>query len=465
MLIATWVIAFVVMVGIGIFSGKAISSSDQWSGADKKLGVFAIGCVFGAWQIGGISIVGAAQNGYNFGIAALWYSIGGSAYFLVCAVLAKVLREGMPGDSAGIYMRERYSQSLSRLYMIVYLIMAWIYIPIQLKTVSSVIQIVLTNFSGVLCMVIGLCIAALYTGFAGMKGAATVGKIVCFGIYILLVVFVLMHLKEFGGYSSLVSSLPAGYGSVFAGTMTPSYVVSLVLGGFLSSSVMQSVLQPIMAAKDYKAARGGCLIGYVISAPICIVTGLMGMMAYSISKASLGNGSTAFAWIVRELSSPVFAGIIFAVATMIIAATMATQMMAAGTLLKNIYADFKKDASDRTLLSISRWGTLIFAFTSLIPALVIPSASLTSLFLTLIYGATCPFSFAIIFGLLWKKVNKTAAMWSSIVGLIVAAFWVFSGLNDSFCSVVYPTIIASYGVGIPLTLITGKKSESVREGA
>ncbi|MGE4277497.1 MAG: sodium:solute symporter [Lawsonibacter sp.] len=460
MLIATWIIAFVIIVGIGIFSGKAISSSDQWSGADKKLGVLGIGAVLGAWQIGGISIVGAAQNGYNFGIAAMWYSIGGSAYFLVCAVMAKILRDGMPGDSAAIYMRNRYSKTLSRLYMFVYLVMAWIYIPIQLKTVSSVIRIVLPSFNAVVCMVIGLCIAAFYTGFAGMKGAATVGKIVCFGIYALLIVFAVMHLGEFGGYSGLLSSLPDGYGNIFAGTMTPSYVLSLVIGGFLSSSVMQAVLQPIMAAKDYKSARYGCLVGYLMGAPICIITGLMGMMAYSVSKASLDNGSTAFAWIVHELSSPVFAGIIFAIATMIISATMATQMMAAGTLLKNISADFKHDLSDKTLLNISRWGTLIFAFTSLIPALVIPSASLTFVFLTLIYGATCPFSFTIIFGLLWKKVNKTAALWSTVVGLAVAIFWIASGYNTTVCSVVYPTIAASYVVGILLTVATGEKESS-----
>ncbi|MEA4933795.1 MAG: sodium:solute symporter family protein, partial [Lawsonibacter sp.] len=94
-----------------------------------------------------------------------------------------------------------------------------------------------------------------------------------------------------------------------------------------------------------------------------------------------------------------------------------------------------------------------------------PSASLTTMFLTLIYGATCPFSFTIIFGLLWKKVNKTAALWSSVVGLIVAVFWVISGLNSSLCSVVYPTILSSYVVGIVLTLTVKEMDGSVRTGA
>jgi SSS family solute:Na+ symporter len=452
MLVASWVISFLVIIGLGILSGKAISSSNQWSGGDKSLGTIAVGCVLAAWQIGGISIVGAAQNGYNFGIAAMWYSLGGSAYFFVCAILAKVLRENMPGDSAAVYLEKRYSKRTSRLYSVIWLIMAWFYIPIQLKTVSSVIQIVLPDYGMVACMIIGLCIAAFYTGFAGMRGASTVGKIVCFGIYILLITFVIVNLNNFGGYSGLIASLPEGYNKIFNGTMTPSYVLSLVIGGFLSSAVMQSVLQPLLAAKDYKAARYGSIIGYVIGAPICIFTGIMGMMAAKQSNFSLDNGSTAFAWIIKDMSSPIIAGIIFAVATMIIAATMATMMMAAGTVMKGLYADvINTKATDKQLLNLSRWGTIIFSFSCLIPALVIPSSSLTFLFLTLVYGATCPFSFAIIFGLLWKKVNTSAAFWSAASGIVTAVIWVATGFNSSVCSVVYPTILVSYVIGVALT--------------
>jgi Na+/proline symporter len=238
--------------------------------------------------------------------------------------------------------------------------------------------------------------------------------------------------------------------------MTPGYVLSMVIGGILSSSVMQSVLQPLMAAKDYKAARYGSFIGYVFSAPICIITGIMGMMAAKQSNFSLDNGASAFAWIVREMSGPLLAGIIFAVATMIIAATMATMMMAAGTVLKSVWGDMiNPQATDGQLLSVSRWGTLIFSFLCLVPTIMMPSASLTTMFLTLIYSATCPFSFAIIFGLIWKKVTSTAALWSSIFGVITAVVWVFTGLNSTVCSVVYPTIAVTYIIGVGLTM-TGK---------
>jgi Na+/proline symporter len=438
---------------LGIWAGKAISKSNQWSGGDKTLGLVAVGCVFGAWQIGGISIVGAAQNGYNFGIAAMWYSVGSSFYFFVCALLAKSLRENMPGDSAANFLEKRFNKSLSRLYSIVWLVMVFFYIPVQMKTVSSIIQIVIPDTNMTACYFLALCIATLYTSFSGMKGSAIVGKIVSFGIYFLLIAFVWVNLGKFGGYRQLVADLPEGYGNIFAGPMTPSYVLSMVIGGILSSSVMQSVLQPLLAAKDYKAARYGSFIGYVFSAPICIITGIMGMMAAKQSNLSLGNGASAFAWIVKEMSGPFLAGIIFAVSTMIIAATMATMMMAAGTVLKSVWGDLiNPRATDSQLLSVSRWGTLIFSFSCLAPAIMLPSASLTTMFLTLLYSATCPFSFAIIFGLIWKKVTQAAALWSSALGVVTAAVWVFTDLNSTVCSVVYPTIAVAYIVGVGLTL-------------
>ena len=83
MLVATWIITFVLIIGVGIYAGTKITSSSQWSGGDKTMGAFAIGAVLGAWQIGGMSIVGAAQNGYTMGIAGCWYSIAGGVYFLL----------------------------------------------------------------------------------------------------------------------------------------------------------------------------------------------------------------------------------------------------------------------------------------------------------------------------------------------------------------------------------------------
>ena len=78
MLVAVWIITFCLIIGIGVYAGTKIKSANQWSGGDKTMGALSLGCVFAAWQIGGMAVVGAAQNGYNLGISGAWYSIAGS---------------------------------------------------------------------------------------------------------------------------------------------------------------------------------------------------------------------------------------------------------------------------------------------------------------------------------------------------------------------------------------------------
>ena len=62
MLIATWIVTFVIIVGIGVWSGTKIKSANQWSGGDKPMGPLTLGSVFAAWQIGVIAVGGAAQH-------------------------------------------------------------------------------------------------------------------------------------------------------------------------------------------------------------------------------------------------------------------------------------------------------------------------------------------------------------------------------------------------------------------
>ena len=187
MLVAIWIITFCLIIGIGVYAGTKIKSANQWSGGDKTMGALTLGCVFAAWQIGGMAVVGAAQNGYNLGISGSWYSIAGSFYFIALAVFAKIIRERMTGESVPVYLQTRYDIRTTRLYSYAWIVYGFLYIPIQLKTVSSIIQIVLPGLNIMAAMFIGVTIAVIYTSFSGMKGASAVGRVVCIGIYVLLI--------------------------------------------------------------------------------------------------------------------------------------------------------------------------------------------------------------------------------------------------------------------------------------
>lgn len=454
MIILTWIITFSIVVGLGIYSGKSIKSANQWTGGDKSMGAISIGCIFAAWQIGGMAIVGAAQNGYNLGISGAWYSIAGSFYFIALAFFAKTIRTKMPGESVPSYLQTRFDKKTAKLYSIAWIIYGFFYIPIQLKTVSSIISIVIPNVNLTIAMIIGLTLAVLYTSFSGMRGADTVGRIVCIGIYILLIIFVFTNLKRFEGYGGLLTELPSEYSSMT--NMPIQRIIAWIFGGCISTAVMQSVLQPLLAAKNPEAAQKGSVIGYFIAAPICFFTALCGMMAKA-SGVSLGDGSTAFAYSIDLFSSPLFAGIIFAFTTLIISATMATMMLATGTIITNIYkTDINPNASDDKILKTSKIVTFIFAYLTLIPAFLIPSDSLTNLFLTLQHVAAAPVSFSIIVGLTWHKATKQAAFWSMLLGIIVGISWMLLGLTDKV-EAIYPVFLTTYLVGFIVSKLTYKE--------
>lgn len=423
------------------------------------MGIFAVGAVLGAWQIGGMSIVGAAQNGYVMGIAGSWYSIANGLYILALGVLAKTMRRNFPSDALPDYLENRYSTRVARLQSYVWIIFGLVYIPIQLKTVASILQIVLPGFNTYLCMFIGVTIAVAYTAFAGMKGASIVGRVVCIATYVLLGWFIFTNIGDFGGYSGLIAQLPKGYDQLSA--MSTQQIVAWMIGGILTSIVLQSALQPVLAAKSDKAATWGCVLGYVIAGPICIPTAIIGHDGQGQDRR-LGDGATCLAWAIKDMSSPVMAGIIFAVMTMIIAATLATMMMATGTIVTNVYKkQINPKADEKKLLTMSRLGTVAVAYVSLLLGFFIPSAQMTNMFLTVNYVVTAPFSFSVLAGMFWKKANAKGSFWSIVAGIVVALIWVLAGLNESI-NVVYPTIIVCYIVGVIVSLTTNKQTFSAQ---
>lgn len=455
MLIAVWLLTIIIIVGIGVYCGTKVKNSAQWSGGDHTMSAIQIGFYYCAYMIGGTAIVGVAQNGYNIGISGFWYCPAAAFFFLFLACFSKLLCSKMNGVTVPNYLTNRFDRRTSKVYTYTFLVNAFLYIPLQLITISSIIKIAIPNLNVTYALVAGLLIAVLYTGFSGMKGASTVASIVSIGIYILLVGFVVITMQKFGGYSVMMSTLPPEYSSPF--NMKLQKIIAWGIGGCLSTAVKQTVIQPLLAAKSPAAARKGAVLGYIFSAPLTIFTALCGIFA-AASGVDLGNGSTAFAWTIKQFCSPWMAGIIFAFATMIIAATMSTMMLSTGTIISGIYTDLKPGVSDAAVLKISKAATFIFSFFSLIPALLLPSASLTSMFLTVQHITGAPASFAILGGMLWKRCTSKGAFCSMIAGVVTGVCWMAFGLT-SYVEALYPTVLVTYAVGIIVSLCT-KESQN-----
>ena len=121
-MLITWGIALIAIMAAGIWAGRALENSRQFTGSDRSQSAISIGCMLAAIQIGGMSIIGAAQNGYTTGIAGAWYSVAGCCYFFVMIICINALYKKMPGVSLTQYLGERYGRWNARAYVLIYLV-------------------------------------------------------------------------------------------------------------------------------------------------------------------------------------------------------------------------------------------------------------------------------------------------------------------------------------------------------
>lgn len=68
---------------IGVMAGRKVTSAAQWANGGKNLNWVTVGILLVTFQIGGTSTIGAAQNGYVYGIAGIWYGVTGTAAMLL----------------------------------------------------------------------------------------------------------------------------------------------------------------------------------------------------------------------------------------------------------------------------------------------------------------------------------------------------------------------------------------------
>jgi Na+/proline symporter len=446
-----WAVAFFLVLGAGIYAGRKFSGAMDWSVANKSLTAIGVGVVLGAWQIGGMSIIGVAQMGFNMGIAGSLYTITGGVYLILYAIIAGIIRSRMQEDSISAFYLNCYGSKVSKLYTYLYLVLGFFYIPIQLFALSTVLVIVIPGITTTHACLIGLVLCAGYVSISGMKGARIVGM--CTGIlaYATIAVGAVLAVNKAGGLTSLRSSLPKSFFTFSA--MPTSQWLGWILTNLFGTTAMQAALQPLLAAKDSKSARRGAVLGTCIAVPIGLFTATIGMVA----KVALPqtDSAQAFAAGVNHFLSPPLVGVIFATVTLIIATTLSTMLLSVGTVLRMVYRDFSPSATDGAQLKFSRVGTAVFALITIFPTLVIGRTTLTPLFMIVLAIALGPHSFPVFMGLFKKKVNQACAFWSIILSTVAGfAWWVFG--NPALVHPIYPTVAVSWIAGL-LVMRFGKQ--------
>jgi sodium/pantothenate symporter len=288
-----------------------------------------------------------------------------------------------------------------------------------------------TGFSYLTGLTLFGLIVVLYTTIGGFKGVAVTDAICAIAMLAGLGILFYSMLKTAGGYDAIMTHIqtadPAMLRPLSDGKMPMSlYISQWLLVGVCTLALPQSIVRSI-SYKDTKALSNAMIIGTIMIGAITLVATWIGVL----SKGILTNPSiAAYGGSVDNITprtivacmSPFLAGI-----TIIgpIAATISTisslLLTGSSSIIKDIYMNIQekkgKTVTNNEVKNLSMACTLIMGLAVFFIAIVPPDL-IWKINMFAFGGLETAFLWVMVFGVFWKKANRTGALWCLIGGVI-----------------------------------------------
>ena len=494
--------AAVIVIGI-VFARKANKNSENYFLGGRSLGPWVTAMSAEASDMSGWLLMGLPGVAYWCGLAdAAWTAIGlAVGTYFNWLIVSKRLRRYSIRANNSITLPEFFSNrfrenkkvimTLAALFILVFFT---VYASSCLVTCGKLFSTLFgTSYQSML--ILGAVFVLLYTILGGFLAESASDFMQAIVMIIALSVVVILGTAKAGGLSAVIEnsqSIP-GFLEFFgiaqptvdeagvqlveagkplfgeAGEYSLLSVFSMLAWG-LGYFGMPQVLLRFMAIRkegELKRSRRIAMIWVVISLAVAVFIGIAGRALYPDALLTKSSAENIFITLSTSLLPPLLAGFIMAG---ILAATISSSdsylLIAASAFAKNIYQGvFKKKATDKQVMTVSRLTLLVIALIAIVIALDENSIifSIVS-FAWAGFGAT--FGPLILFSLFWKRTNRAGAIAGMIGGAGMVFLWklVISKLGGAFgIYELLPAFIFSCICIVVVSLVTAPPSKEIEE--
>ena len=369
------VLTLSVFAAVGIFSGRWIKGSADFSTGGKKAGsLLVVGTITGT-LVGGSSTIGTAQLAFSFGLSAWWFTLGGGLACLVLGLFFVKPFRATGCDTIQQIISKQYGMSAGVVTAVSATIGMLLNIISQLLSFNA-LMLSSVSISPIISALIGIGLMVCYVAFGGILGTGMLGIVKLALLYFTAIAGGVLALNLAGGFTPLYMALDSQqHFNLFARGVGIDLGAgfSLILGVLSTQTYMQAVL----ATKTDRQAIKGALLSAALIPPIGAGGILIGQYM-SITQPYI-NPALAFPMFIIWQLQPLIGGM--ALATLLIAVVGTGAGLALGVasiLTNNIYLKFiNKTPSDKKKLLVMR---LLLLFPLSI-ALLITLANLDSVIL------------------------------------------------------------------------------------
>ena len=500
------IIYMAAVIGIGIFYAKrANKSSEEYFLGGRSFGPWVTAMSAEASDMSGWLLMGLPGVAYWCGLSdAIWTAIGlAIGTYLNWLIVSKRLRRYSIRANNSITIPEFFSNRFREKKKIVMSIAA-IFILIFFTVYASSCFVTCGKLFASLfglpyewMMILGALFVIAYTLIGGFLAESASDFMQSIVMIVALTVVVTIGTVQAGGIGAVIEnakSIP-GFFEFFSiaspeldsnglqqvvdgapvfgekgsyGLLTICSTLAWGLGYF----GMPQVLLRFMAIRkesELKSSRRIAMIWVCISLAVAVFIGIMGRQLFPTEHLTNGDAENIFITITTSVFNtgllPLLAGFIMAG---ILAATISSSdsylLIAASSVSKNIYQGiFKKNASDKQVMWVSRITLLVIAIIAAIIALDANSVIFKIVsFAWAGFGAT--FGPIMLFSLFWKRTTRAGAIAGMVGGAGMVFLWklVIRPLGGAWnIYELLPAFIFSAILIVVVSLLTKKPSAEI----
>jgi solute:Na+ symporter, SSS family len=440
-------IIVVTLLAVSLARVSKVKTKADYLVAGRSLpAVVLIFTLLSSW-IGSGSLLAGAENAYKHGFPALWQAAGGWAGLVLIYFIAPRARKFAQFTIPDL-LEARYNQTARVLGVIAVLFAYTAITSYQFIGGGDILHLVFPSVTARHGQEIIATFVIAFTAIAGMSSVAYMDVAIGLLATVMLLVAlpVLTHIA--GGWSVVVSSLPATHFQVF-GDFTVVRALELFLPTCLLMLGNQSMYQKFFSAKTEKdAARAvvGWFIGILILETVIVAIAVVGSALFRSGEVSENPREILAYTALHALPHVLGAIMVGAIFAKVISTANNYLFSPATNLINDVYVRYvRPGASNRDILLVSRILVILLGCWSLYQSLGTHSVLEKALYAYTIYSAALtPVILAAFF---WRRATGVGAVTSIAAGTFVTVFW-----NSDFVRLHLPEAIASRDAILPALL-------------
>lgn len=492
--------AVVIVIGI-VFAKRANKSSENYFLGGRSLGPWVTAMSAEASDMSGWLLMGLPGVAYWCGLADAFWTAAGLAVgtYINWLLVSKRLRRYSIRANNAITLPEFFSNrfhekkkiimTISALFILIFFT---VYAASCFVTCGKLFS-TLFNAPYIPMMIVGAAFVLLYTVLGGFLAESASDFMQGVVMIIALAVIVTISTVRAGGVGAVIENAKKIPGFLeFFGLASPttnsegqqlvnngvpefgeavSYgwlkVCSMLAWG-LGYFGMPQVLLRFMAIRredELKRSRRIAMVWVLISLGVAVFIGIAGRQLYPTAHLNATDAENIFITLATNSLPPILAGFVMAG---ILAATISSSdsylLIAASAFAKNIYQGiFRKKASDKQVMTVSRITLLAIAVIAIVIALDEKSVIFKIVsFAWAGFGAT--FGPIMLFSLFWKRTTSQGAVAGMVSGAAMVFIWklLIAKLGGAFAIYeLLPAFVISSIVIVAVSLLTPRPSKEI----